>query len=396
MPKKPPSHEAPAKKSPAKKSPAKKSPAKKSPAKKSPRPKDTLKPKADPRATLGDRAFVEYPCIPLEIDGHTAVAFACSAKTLYQNVSINQRQDDKEEGYQRVLNPSRVRAIADYINGGGCFPTSVVIAFERASLRDGNCIRIEAHPKAGWVIDGQHRLAGTHEADRDTTVPVVGFLNLQIEDQIKFFVTINREQVGVPSSLYYDLLPHLDAGKKDEQLRAIDMNARALARALTQDEGSPFFGRIVINRAPVRGRELSMTNFIRKVRAYLQQPKGTLAAYSLEDRCRIINNYYRAIGIVFPEEFGKNRSFFFQTVGFGGLMDVMPLFMQRAIERGASLQTKEFVALFSKVQTFNIREFEGQGTGAGTEVAFARKLSKELDEALQSAPPTSKKVRIAD
>ena len=58
------------------------------------------------------------------------------------------------------------------------------------------------------MIDGQHRLAGAHEAvalGTDLVLPVIGFLDLSIEKQVELFITINKEARGVPASLYIDL-----------------------------------------------------------------------------------------------------------------------------------------------------------------------------------------------
>ncbi len=64
-------------------------------------------------------------------------------------------------------------------------------------------------------------------------------MNLNIDEQINCFVTINREQKGVPSSLYYELLKHLPGSRSEAELakeRAADM-----ATELKIDETSPFY-----------------------------------------------------------------------------------------------------------------------------------------------------------
>jgi hypothetical protein len=64
-------------------------------------------------------------------------------------------------------------------------------------------VRIPNRPDAGWVIDGQHRLAGGHRAKLDMEIPVVAIVNLPLEGQINCFVTINKEQKVVKLSLYH-------------------------------------------------------------------------------------------------------------------------------------------------------------------------------------------------
>jgi len=185
-------------------------------------------------------------------------------------VQINKREEDKEKGYQRALSPARAEKIARFIEKGNVLPASVLISFDDDTKFDeaSSIIVIPNRPDAGWVIDGQHRLAGASRADKDIDIPVVAFIGLSIEDQINCFVTVNREQVGVPTSLYYELLRYLPATKTEAELtkeRAAD-----LASKMKNDEGSPFFAKIVVTIAPKRG-ELSLTNFVRKVAPLLTE-----------------------------------------------------------------------------------------------------------------------------
>ncbi len=404
MPKKKSTKKAPKKKTTTKKAPKKKTTTKKAPKKKTTTKKatkkktttkkatkkktnsKTLKPKIDPRKTHGKNATFEYHCIPL--DGFdNAVVFVSSAKELYSIVKINKRIEDKDAGYQRALSTNRVGAIAQFIDGGGVLPTGIVVSFEHARFkRRDSMLTVDVRPDAGWVIDGQHRLAGSYEAEKDIQVPVVAFVNLPIEEQVRIFVTINKEQKGVPTSLYYDLLPYLDApSRREQQKQALQRGARDLARTLSTSESSPFFGRIVSTRPPSRGKEISLTNFIRKVAPYLKQPKGVLSAYSPERREKLISSFYRALSMVYTEEFSKERSFFFQTLGFGAMMDVLPSVVHHAIIRKRGVRTSDFYELFSMIGDFNVRQYEGKGTGAGSEAEVARDFVQALDYALDSA-----------
>lgn len=147
------------------------------------------------------------------------VSFSARASDLWKIVSINQKIEDKDEGYQRTLSASRVRRIKQYIEGGNALPTSILVSFDRFTLsEDGLTLTVPNHTGAGWVIDGQHRLAGAHEANKPIDLPVIAFLGLDVDEQIFQFVTINKEAKGVPTSLYYDLLKHLPPEKKPAEV----------------------------------------------------------------------------------------------------------------------------------------------------------------------------------
>src|SRR5436190_6539142 len=196
----------------------------------------------------------EYPCLPIKQGKYNIVLLTMPAKELYGLVKINRREEDKRKGYQRALLPNRTNVIAKFIDAGNAIPTNIVVAFDHAKLsHGGKTLQIEETGDAGWVIDGQHRLAGAYEAQKNIEVPVTAFLGLKENDQVTQFITINREAKRVPTSLYLDLLPLLKTLKKDEsenaKARAVD-----IANGMKADEDSPFFNRIVALKSPTRGQ----------------------------------------------------------------------------------------------------------------------------------------------
>ena len=53
---------------------------------------------------------ITFPCLHLRQGQHELVCFIASAKVLWGLVKINERDPDKDTGYQRTLSPSRVAA----------------------------------------------------------------------------------------------------------------------------------------------------------------------------------------------------------------------------------------------------------------------------------------------
>jgi DGQHR domain-containing protein len=108
---------------------------------------------------------VKFPCIPAQQGAHKMFVFCADAKTLWGILKINRRKEDKDEGYQRALSPARVKQIARYYDSGKAIPGALIVAFDKAKIEDGGkTIAITNDDDAGWVIDGQHRLAGAHES----------------------------------------------------------------------------------------------------------------------------------------------------------------------------------------------------------------------------------------
>lgn len=149
-------------------------------------------------------ATLRFSAIEIHQGTHTLYSFSEKASNLWEFVSINRREEDKDEGYQRVLSTGRVRAVADYILEGNFIPGSIIIAVDKGQYKSGELI-ISSGKDVAWVIDGQHRLAGAHLASTEGTdieLDVIALLNLDEEAQIDQFVTINREAKNVPTSLY--------------------------------------------------------------------------------------------------------------------------------------------------------------------------------------------------
>jgi DGQHR domain-containing protein len=349
---------------------AKKKPAKKLAAKKQKLPNSS---KSNNAAAVG---FITVPAIPVKQGDTTLYLLTMKAKDLWGLVKINNKAEDKDEGYQRVLSGSRVRAIAQFIKAKNPIPLSVLVTFNDATVEHGGkTLKIPAHSDAGWVIDGQHRLAGAHESDTDFELPVVAFVGLGIEEQVRQFVTINREAKGVPTSLYYDLLKYLPTPMSPAD--AAKERAADIGNDLKRDDESPFFGKIVITTSPKKG-ELSLNNFVRKVGPLVIEGKGLLSAFSIPEQRQVLANYYKALENIFPKSFQKSNSIFFQTLGFGALMNALPTFFNLCIAHHQGFRVADAAAVFKEVEHFDFDAWQKYGTGSSAEIQAGEDLRGEL------------------
>lgn len=319
------------------------------------------------------------PCKTLKQGKHTMHLFPMSAKKLWSVVQINQRQEDKEEGYQRALSISRVNKIAKYLDDGNAIPGAILISFDKAKLSsDGTKLVIDNKENAGWVIDGQHRLAGAHKATADVEVPVVALLGLSTVEQIKYFVTINREQQGVASSLYYDLLKHLPGTKTEAEV--IQERAADLADKIRKDAESPFYQRIVVTTSPRQG-QLSLTNVIRKLSPHLKRD-GRLAQFNDEERAAILVNLYQGLEQAFPREYQRPDSVFFRTIGFGAIMNALPVIIDSTflLANRVTFRVDAVVKTLRLLGTFNFDAWRQMGTGTAAENQAADDIRTRIAE----------------
>jgi DGQHR domain-containing protein len=323
----------------------------------------------------------QFPCLVTKQGKYQLVCFVTTARTLNNFVAINQRDPDAKTGYQRVLSMSRVRVIKTYIDAGKPLPTSVLISLEKEAelTEDGDTgnwvVTIPRKKTAGWVIDGQHRLAGASEAQHDVELIVVAFIGLNLQEQVNQFVTINREAKGVPTSLYLDLLKDLPRNKTEVELakdRSVD-----IADSLRKDEESPFYAKIIFLGSPQRG-ELSLTNFVRKVYPLVQKNKGLLEAYSYLEQSTILNNYYKALEQVFPKFFDSTKSVFFKTLGFGAVINALPTIFNLSIKHYQGFTIRDVITVLRKVEDFDFAQWDTLGSGNAVEIQAGADLVEWL------------------
>lgn len=320
---------------------------------------------------------INLPALTVTQSTSTLYLFKAAASFLYKALSINRRIEDKDEGYQRALSVSRIRSIANYIKAKRAIPGAIIVALDKATF-DGKKkeLTIPKGTDVGWVIDGQHRLAGAETAAREGTdveLPVVAFLNIEERRQVEQFVTINREGKNVPTSLYLDLLKALPFKKPADAARE---RATDIGTELRRDEDSPFFERIVVTVSPKAG-QISLVNFVRKISPLVLE-KGMLHVYTEREQTAVISNYFKGLRQVFSKEFDKKDSIFFKTVGFGALWNAFPTFFNLAIKNQKGFTVSDVTAIFKHVEDFDFSTWTQYGTGNQAETNAGDDLKTAL------------------
>ena len=317
-----------------------------------------------------------YKLISFEQGKYGLVVFCAPVNDIYEHFSINRRIEDKDEGYQRALSQSRVDVISKYVTANNALPLSVLASLENGKyMIENDEISINDEPDVGWIIDGQHRIAGAYKSGTNLLIPVVAFLDINIEEQINQFITINREAKGVPTSLYYDLLKHLPVKNVTDRSKE---RASDIATDLKKNEESPFFGRVVAITSPKQG-EISLTTFIRAVAPLVSEGKGFLSAYSFQEQVGIVDNYYRGTKNIFPKYFNKADSIFFKTTGFGAMFKAFPVIFNYTLKIKQGFSVADVSEILKNVSHFDFDIWKKIGTGNAAEIQASDDLKKELE-----------------
>ncbi len=319
--------------------------------------------------------------------------FTCKASDLWSFSKINQRQEDKDEGYQRVLSSSRVKKIKQFIIEGNAIPGAIVISINGANYVNKK-IEIPDKDDAAWIIDGQHRSAGAAMAALekpgvDIDLPIVAFIDLDEQEQADFFVTINREQKGVPSSLYIDLLKHLPRQKTEKE--RLEERIADIAKDLSRNQDSVFFQRVVSTTTPTDG-QVSLTNFARRLRPVIHPGNGLLGTYTLPEQMKIIENYFQSVKQVFPKEFSRN--IFFKTLGFGALWRAFPTVFSAALREYQGFRVSDASRVLNNVQGFDFDAWDKLGTGSAAETQAGDDLISELQGSLSASDNSGSSMKL--
>ncbi|AJA09875.1 hypothetical protein SKP52_14965 [Sphingopyxis fribergensis] len=159
----------------------------------------------------------KVPAVKTKLGGKTAYLFSALAKDILRIAFVNHRDLRDPSGapsYQRIVKPSRLKQIGEFLDGKKFFPNTILLNFHRkplfeqtakddiSSVAFGNLVLPDRY-KSCWIIDGQHRLYGTTYTTEDYTTPLffIGFDSVTASEEANIFVEINSKQATVPPTL---------------------------------------------------------------------------------------------------------------------------------------------------------------------------------------------------
>lgn len=205
------------------------------------------------------RHTITVPAFRTAINGKNIYNFIMNPRDLLEIAFVARRDVGKERYYQRIINKERLIRIKTYIELGGTFPNNIIVAFNpdiklnyiiqkgyHHSLTDwpyfNTAFGILEFPKdyrSCWIIDGQHRLYAfvNIENKYDFNMPITAFENLDVKEQRKYFLDINKNQKPVDPDLLWDLsgdIPNEKEGRISNTVK----------KYLNSDKDSPLKNRI--------------------------------------------------------------------------------------------------------------------------------------------------------
>jgi len=159
----------------------------------------------------------KVPAVKTKLGGKTAYLFSALARDILRIAFVNHRDLRDPSGapsYQRIIKPSRLKQIGEFLDDKKFFPNTILLNFHRkplfeqtakddiSSVAFGNLILPDRY-KSCWIIDGQHRLYGTTYTKEEYSTPLffIGFDSVTASEEANIFVEINSKQATVPPTL---------------------------------------------------------------------------------------------------------------------------------------------------------------------------------------------------
>jgi DGQHR domain-containing protein len=233
----------------------------------------------------------EYECLVSRQRNTTGapifLLFHAPAAEVLQWAAIR-RLEDEPGAPQRHTSPAKVKAIRRFLetDDRNTIPTSVIVTLD---IRNGEFTepvagssvgRIqfewnEGEPQPGLVIDGQHRLYGINDFNRETQVNLVAITNASDMEKAFQFLVINNKASKVSQDHIRALALQYDEGALRQRLKTARLNLDpnvGFVAIVNEGEDSPFRGMISWPTTPEADRVVTPSAIEASI-TYIQQKK---------------------------------------------------------------------------------------------------------------------------
>jgi len=273
--------------------------------------------------------------------------FSMPANQLRKLVSPKEKLSTHPEGIQRILDPKRVKKIAEYISmPETILPNNIIVDFNDEVIVESTSTPGLVHVvfpddegAFGHILDGQHRLYGATHADSSQQSIELAVTALLLDDPKaagRIFADINSTQKPVSKVLLVALQKELGALPKAED------TAAAVLESLNEDNDSPLKGRIKMFQDE-KNKWITNDQAV-KYLIPLFRDSGSLYHFKVDTSTTLLKLYFNAIKSVFPRAWGNNKDF--RLTRSAGIEIMLGLF-DRVRERAQSINPSPTISDFA-------------------------------------------------
>jgi DGQHR domain-containing protein len=353
----------------------------------------------------------------------TIFVTAMTLSQLQKYTDVDAWAPDNPEGYQRPVVERRLREIARYVlEGKGVLPTSILLGtrpLEQDDRNGGAEIKMEGFsdnespvdsgylviPEGAtlWLIDGQHRYSGVKFAYErgmnpelaSYAFPVSVMSDIDQYTEMEHFNIVNTMQKKMPTDIVDRHLVQMQAIKGMASM--VSSGARgekdyiraSATKLIDQLNDSPGVWQDEIAIPGIEGRDTGLVRhhaMVVSIEPFMRD--SWVRGRTDEDKVKVIINYWNAIRELWPEAIDNPKDHRLQaTSGIYSLHLVLPVLIQRCIDKGMGLTTSDLKAVLGEANLaadFWHKEY-GDPLTLGTGMASIRALAHTIIDAI----PTS-------
>ena len=274
-------------------------------------------------------------------------SLAMPSETLAKTCFVSSRDEDPHDGFQRILDKTRAKEIADYIDKGiGSIPTAIIISAQREAdfkyISRKKTLEFNIVPKAFLILDGQHRVYGFTMANTSVRVPVIIYNGLTRKEETRLFIDINTKQRPVPTELLLDIK---SLAEYENDIEAICRNIFDL---FNENSNSILFG-LLSPSSKTKGK-ISRVTFNASIRPIYT----VFGDRDVEEVYSILNSYLKAMSYGLKR---RNINTINKPTIFRAILQLFP-HVARLVNGNYTVEnfSKELVPLFEGVSASKINK----------------------------------------
>jgi DGQHR domain-containing protein len=283
------------------------------------------------------------------------------------------------EGYQREINPQHARKLTHYLEQGdehsNLLPANIVINFRNpiAVKELGNgMVELTIQQWPGYIIDGQHRVqAATKAIEEGSDLTDYEFgvtiTNFTVEEEMVHFRNLNYTANRPPKGLGQTITSSLNSKfgwvpkswSEQAQNRAVTVTMK-----LATDIESPWYGKIALGGIRKRSYHTTVqSSFVKTLEPLFVTGRFSDPNEKIEHVYELINGFWKAVGIVWPEAMDNPQTAIIQRLGGFATLNRLMGRIFSSINVNASQE--EIVALLQQIRENLGVDERAWGYGAG-------------------------------
>ena len=308
----------------------------------------------------------KFPCILVQKSPQILSA-VIPGRWLLKKTTPTWRIEDPEQGFQRMVNEDRARAIAvAVLDQKRTFPNAIVLATDvKVNEPTQGDVTLPENVRF-LVVDGQHRLRAQQFSEYDAPYICVIHFGLKEKEMAELFIEINDNQKRVPSSLRWDLFRLVRPGDEPSAVRTAD-----LVFELASSRKSALYQRIDLTGEQPK-IDLKQGSIAPAIHALVAGGKSPLNDLGYDVQLKVITDYISALRECDSKAWDEATSPFYSARVLRAAFRLMPDIFEALEKAPANCTAPDFYKYLKKIDlaSLNADAIKAQQGSAGIKAIY--------------------------